>query len=48
MKDKAFGKTKTFRATRKIRKFDDDFDPRTFGTEVAVDIYVRAHKALSE
>jgi len=42
-------KLKTFRATRKIRKhFDENFDPTSFATTTAVDVYIKAHQALAE
>ena len=40
-------KSKTFRATRKIRTFDDNFDASTFGSQEAKEIYINAHKALA-
>ena len=40
-------KAKTFRATRKIRTYDDNFDARTFASGPARDIYINAHKALA-
>ncbi len=40
-------KGKSYLATRKIRQFEDDFDPRTFA-ETAQDIYIRTHIALAE
>merc|ERR1719184_213210 len=39
-------KGKTFRATRKIRQFDDEFDPKAFGS-LALETYIKAHKALA-
>lgn len=39
------GKSKL--AIRKIRKFEDNFDPKTFASE-AQEIYIKAHKALAE
>ena len=50
---KAFGKAKekglakTFRATRKIRSFDDNFDGSTFPSQEATEVYINAHKALA-
>ena len=44
---KITSKGKSFKATRKIRSFDEDFDPKTFGSEVAQQIYIDAHKCLS-
>lgn len=38
----------TFKAVRKVRSFDDDFDPRGFAEDLAQEIYVKAHKALSQ
>lgn len=49
-KQKALGiakKGKSYMAVRKIRAFDDDWDPRTFA-ELAQDIYLETHKTLSE
>jgi len=40
-------KTKTFRATRKVRGYDDEFDPKKFATTTALDIYIKAHQALA-
>lgn len=40
------GKTKSFRATRKIRQYEPEFDPRDFVLE-AKQIYINAHKALA-
>ena len=40
-------KSKTFRATRKIRKFDDNFDPSSFASQEAKEVYINAHKALA-
>jgi len=48
MKAKTLGKGKTFRATRKLRRYDDDWDPKIFAEQTAPDIYIKAHKALSE
>lgn len=48
LKEKTLGKGKTFRATRKIRRFDDDWDPRVFAEQTSVEVYTKAHKALSE
>jgi len=39
-------KTKTLLAVRKIRKYDEAFDPRTF-VEQAQDVYIAAHKLLA-
>jgi len=39
-------KTKTLLAVRKIRKYDEAFDPRTFA-EQAQDVYIQAHKLLA-
>ena len=50
---KAFGKAKekglakTFRATRKIRTFDDNFDGSSFPTQEGTEVYINAHKALA-
>ena len=40
-------KGKSFNATRKIRRFDDDFDPKTFATATALDTYIKAHQAMA-
>ena len=40
-------KSKTFRATRKIRTFDDNFDASSFGSQEAKEVYINAHKALA-
>lgn len=40
-------KSKSLMAVRKIRSFDDDFDPKMFPQD-AQDIYIKAHKALAE
>lgn len=40
-------KAKTFRATRKIRTFDDNFDASSFASQEAKEIYINAHKALA-
>jgi len=40
-------KSKSMLAVRKIRSFDDDFDPKMF-PQTAQDIYIKAHKALAE
>ena len=48
LKERTLGKGKTFRASRKIKKYDEDFDPKSFATETAVDVYTKAHMALSE
>jgi large subunit ribosomal protein L45 len=34
-------------AVRKIRKFDEDFDPRKF-VEKAQEVYIKAHEALAK
>ena len=47
IKDKTLKMGKSFRATRKIRKYDDDFDPRAFAS-IAEEIYIKAHSALAE
>lgn len=50
---KAFGKAKdkglakTFRASRKIRTFDDNFDGSSFATQEGTEVYINAHKALA-
>jgi len=44
--DKSKGKGKTMRSVRKIRSYEDDFDPRNF-TEEALEIYIAAHNALA-
>ena len=45
--DKVKKTTRTLRATRKIRKYEENFDPKTFVNE-AQKIYIDAHKALAE
>lgn len=40
-------KGKSMMAIRKIRQFDEDFDPKVFAEE-AQQIYVDMHKALAE
>nr|CAG4648877.1 EOG090X0DDP [Polyphemus pediculus] len=40
-------KSKSMLAVRKIRSFDEDFDPKEF-SEVAQQLYIKAHKALAE
>nr|CAG4645107.1 EOG090X0DDP [Leptodora kindtii] len=40
-------KSKSMLAVRKIRSYDEDFDPRDFA-QVAQDVYVKAHTALAE
>ena len=40
-------KGKSYLAVRKIRQFEDDFDPRTFA-HAAQEIYERAQKALAD
>jgi len=44
--DFAKGKGKTMSSVRKIRKYDEDFDPRTFVDE-ALEIYKAAHDCLA-
>ena len=39
-------KGKSFRAVRKIRTYEPDFDPRSFGEE-ATEIYINTHNALA-
>lgn len=34
-------------SVRKIRQFDDEFDPKVF-VEAAQEIYIATHKALAE
>ena len=46
LKDKTLKMGKSFRATRKIRKYDDEFDTRAFAS-IAEDIYIKAHSALA-
>ena len=46
MLDKGKGKGKTMSSVRKIRSYEEDFDPRTFVDE-AMEIYIAAHKALA-
>ena len=40
-------KSKSMLAVRKIRSFDDDFDPKMFPQECQ-DIYMKAHEALAK
>ena len=40
-------KAKTFRATRKLRQFDDNFDASSFASQEAQEIYINAHSALA-
>jgi len=40
-------KTTSSRAISKIRKYDDDFEPKEFA-EKAKEIYVKAHQAMAE
>ena len=40
-------KYKTFKAVRRIRNYDEDFDPRKWVDE-AQEIYIEAHRALAE
>merc|ERR1712083_281036 len=44
--DKGKGKGKTMLSVRKIRSYDEDFDPREWVDE-AMEIYIEAHKALA-
>ena len=46
-KAKEKGLAKTFRATRKIRTFDDNFDGASFPTQEGTEVYINAHKALA-
>ena len=46
MLDKGKGKGKTMSSVRQIRKYEEEFDPRTFVDE-ALEIYIAAHKALA-
>ena len=46
-KTKEKGLAKTFRASRKIRTFDDNFDGSSFATQEATEVYINAHKALA-
>ena len=45
--DFAKGKGKTMSSVRKIRSYDEDFDPRSFVDE-AMDIYKAAHECLAD
>jgi len=47
LKDATTGKGKTYMSVRKIRRYEEDFDPRTFADE-AQQIYIDAHRALAE
>lgn len=40
-------KSKSMLAARKIRKYDEDFEPKEFSEE-AHNIYIKAHTALAE
>merc|ERR1712062_922395 len=40
-------KSKTFRATRKIRTLDDNFDASNFAMHEGKEVYINAHKALA-
>ena len=44
--DFAKGKGKTMMSVRKIRSYEEDFDPRSFAEE-ATEIYIAAHTALA-
>ena len=44
--DFAKGKGKTMMSVRKIRSYEEDFDPRSFADE-ATEIYIAAHTALA-
>lgn len=44
--DKVKGKGKTMMSIRKIRKYEDEFDPKEWVGE-AEDIYIKAHEALA-
>lgn len=39
-------KGKSYMALRKIRSYEDDFDPRGFAS-IAEEIYIKAHEALA-
>merc|ERR1711874_257397 len=45
--DKGKGKGKTMASVRKIRKYEEDFDARTF-VDSALEIYIAAHRALAD
>ena len=45
--DKGKGKGKTMSSVRKIRKYEEDFDAKTFVDE-ALEIYIAAHRALAD
>merc|ERR1719333_648565 len=45
--EKGKGKGKTMLSVRKIRSYDEDFDPREWVDE-AMEIYIAAHKALAD
>jgi len=47
LKDVGMGKGKTYSSVRKIRKYEEDFDPRSWVDE-AQQIYIDAHSALCE
>ena len=44
---KVVSKGKSYRSLRKVRTFDEDFDPKVF-VDVAQEIYVKAHYALAK
>lgn len=45
--DQVTGRGKEVMATRKIRKYIDEFDPQGWAVNDALDIYIRAHEALA-
>jgi len=47
MQEAVFGKGKTMSSVRKIRKYEENFDPRDFADQ-AQQIYVDAHRALAD
>jgi len=47
LQEAAMGKGRTMASVRKIRRYDEDFDPRDFA-EAAQQIYIDAHRALAD
>ena len=45
--DKGKGKGKTMASVRKIRKYEEDFEAKTF-VDTALEIYIAAHRALAD
>lgn len=40
-------KSKSYLTVRKIRSYDEDFDPELFARDVAQDIYIDLHKTMA-